>query len=111
MRKAENFRDASKPNFDLYVISFICTNFEAFTKFSTVYTRICHTNLSIGQKRQKRQTVRNQFEVQMAIVFTKCISLFQDDQQFLYYVVKQCLSGLELIKAHGGILYCLPMSN
>ena len=32
--KAENFRNAPKPNFDLYVISFICTNFEAFTTFS-----------------------------------------------------------------------------
>ena len=39
--KAENFRNAHKPNFDLYVISFICINFEAFTTFSAIFTRIC----------------------------------------------------------------------
>ena len=42
--KAENFRNAPKPNFDLYIISFICTNFEAFTTFSTIFTRILCTN-------------------------------------------------------------------
>ena len=34
--KAENFRNVPEPNFDLYVISFICTNFEAFTIFSAI---------------------------------------------------------------------------
>ena len=43
-------------------------------------------------------------QVLMAIVFTKCISQFANDSQFLYYVLKQCLSGLELIRAHWGIL-------
>ena len=38
--KAENFRNAPKLNFDLYVISFICTNFEAFTTFSAIFTCI-----------------------------------------------------------------------
>ena len=38
--KAENFRSAPKPNFDLYAISFICTNCEAFTTFSAIFTRI-----------------------------------------------------------------------
>ena len=38
--KAEDFRNAPKPNFDLYVKSFICTNFEAFTTFSAIFTRI-----------------------------------------------------------------------
>ena len=36
----ENFRNAPKPNFDLHVISFICTNFEVFTTFSPIFTRI-----------------------------------------------------------------------
>ena len=40
--KAENFRNAPKPNFDLYVISFICTNFEAFTTFSAIFTGLYH---------------------------------------------------------------------
>ena len=31
--------------------------------------------------------------------------------QFLYYVLKQFLSGLELIRAHWCILYCLSMFN
>ena len=30
-------------NFDLYVISFICTNFEAFTTFNAIFTRIRRT--------------------------------------------------------------------
>ena len=34
------------------------------------------------------------------IFFTKCISLFANDYQFLCYVLKQCLSVLELIIAH-----------
>ena len=34
--KGENFRNAPKPNLDLYVISFICTNSEAFTTFSAI---------------------------------------------------------------------------
>ena len=29
--KVENFQNAPNPNFDLYVISLICTNLEAFT--------------------------------------------------------------------------------
>ena len=46
--KAENFRNAPKLNFDLYVISFICTNFEAFTTFSAIFTRIrCTSNLLV----------------------------------------------------------------
>ena len=36
--KAENFRNVPKPNFDLYVISFIYTNFEAFNTFSAIFT-------------------------------------------------------------------------
>ena len=39
----------------------------------------------------------NEFKVLMVIFFTKCISLLANDYQFLYYVLKQCLSGLELI--------------
>ena len=35
-QKAENFRNALMPKFDLYVISFIRTNFEAFTTFSEI---------------------------------------------------------------------------
>ena len=31
--KAENFRNASKPNFDLYVLSFICTNLPHLVQF------------------------------------------------------------------------------
>ena len=34
------------------------------------------------------------------------ISLLANDLQFLCYVLKQCLSGLELIRADWGILYC-----
>ena len=44
--KVENFRNAPKPNFDLYVISFICSNFEAFTTFSAIFTRIRCTKFS-----------------------------------------------------------------
>ena len=49
--KAENFPNTSDPNFDIYVICFIYTNFEASTTFSTIFTsnrRInepCHQNL------------------------------------------------------------------
>ena len=42
--KAGNFRNAPKLNFDLYVISFICTNFEAFTTFSAIFTCIRFTS-------------------------------------------------------------------
>ena len=38
--KSRKFSKSPKPNFDLYVISFICTNFEAFTTFSAIFTRI-----------------------------------------------------------------------
>ena len=41
--KAENFRKP-KPNFGVFVTSFICTNFEAFTTFSAIFTRIRCTN-------------------------------------------------------------------
>ena len=41
--KAESFQNAPKANFDFYVISFICTNFESFTTFSSIFTRIQHT--------------------------------------------------------------------
>ena len=29
----------------------------------------------------------------------------------MYYVLKQCLSGLELIRAHLGVLYCSPCTT
>ena len=48
----------------------------------------------------------SQFKVLMAIFLTKFISLFVNDYQFLYYVLKHCLSVLELIRAHWSILYC-----
>ena len=51
-------------------------------------------------------TICSQFKVLMTIFFTKCISLFASDYQFLYYALKQCLSALGLIRAHWGILYC-----
>ena len=47
--KAENFRNAPKPNFDVYVTSFICTNFEAFTTFSAIFTRIRCTIINCQQ--------------------------------------------------------------
>ena len=62
-------------------------------------------------KDQIEITIWSQFKVLMAIFFTKCISLLASDQQFLYYILKQCLSGLELIRAHWGMLYCSPMFN
>ena len=40
----------------------------------------------------------------MAIFFTKCVSLFANNYQFLCYVLKQSLSVLELIRAHWDIL-------
>ena len=43
--KAENFRNAPKPNVDLYVISFICANFEAFTLFSAIFLHIRCTEM------------------------------------------------------------------
>ena len=46
MNKAENFQNALNPNYDLYVRSFICTNFEAFAAFSAIFTRIRLTNLA-----------------------------------------------------------------
>ena len=55
--------------------------------------------------------LRSQFKVLMAIFFAKCISLFANDWQFLYYALKQRLSGLELIRAYWGILHCSPMFN
>ena len=39
--KAENFQNSPNAKFDLYVISFICTNFDAFTTFSGTFTHIC----------------------------------------------------------------------
>ena len=56
--KAENFRNAPKPNFDLNVISFICTNFEAFTKFSAIFTRIRRT-IKCGRKPDDWEYVRS----------------------------------------------------
>ena len=41
--KSRKLRNAPKLNFDLYVMSFICTNFEAFTTSSAICTRIRHT--------------------------------------------------------------------
>ena len=41
--KADNFRNAPERNFDLYVICLFCTNFEAFTTFSAIFTRIRRT--------------------------------------------------------------------
>ena len=59
--KPENFRNAPKPNFDLYVISIICTNFEAFTIFSTcnfyTYPLYCRT-VRIKAKRFMCQVVK-----------------------------------------------------
>ena len=43
-QKVANFQNAPNPNFDLYVISFICSNFDAFTTFSAIFTRIHHTS-------------------------------------------------------------------
>ena len=54
-------------------------------------------------------TIWSQFKVLMAILFTQCISLLANDYQFLYYVLKQCFSGIELISAHWDILNCSPM--
>ena len=51
--KAENFRNAPKPNFDLYDISFICTNFEAFTTFSAIFTRIRRANGTVREDNGK----------------------------------------------------------
>ena len=46
-QKQKIFEMPPKSNFDLYVISFICTNFEAFTTFSAIFTRIrCTTRIS-----------------------------------------------------------------
>ena len=42
--KVENFQNVPNPNFDLYVISLICTNLEAFTTFSTIFTHILLTS-------------------------------------------------------------------
>ena len=58
----------------------------------------------------KNNKLKNCF-VGMTIYFTKCILPFANDYQFLCYVLKQCLSVLELIRAHWGILYCSPMFN
>ena len=41
--KAEKFQNAPKPNFDLFVVSFIYTNFEAFSTFGAIFTRIRRT--------------------------------------------------------------------
>ena len=41
--KSRKFSKCPKPNFDFYVISFICTNFEAFTTFSSIFRRIRRT--------------------------------------------------------------------
>ena len=76
-------------------------------------------NLSIGQNGRKRQALKNQieiticsqFKVLMVIFSTKCISLFVNDLQFMYHVLKQCLPGLELTRARWGILNCSPMFN
>ena len=51
----------------------------------------------------------SQFKVLMAIILTQCISLLANDYQFRYYVLKQCFSGIELIRAHWDILNCSPM--
>ena len=45
----------------------------------------------------KEANGKNQFKVPMVTFSTKCISLFENDQQFLYFVLKQRLSGLKLI--------------
>ena len=42
--KVENFQNAPNSNFDLYVISLICTNLEAFTTFSIIFTHILLTS-------------------------------------------------------------------
>ena len=41
--KSRKFSKSHNPNFDLYVIRFICTSFEAFTTFSAFFTRIRRT--------------------------------------------------------------------
>ena len=51
----------------------------------------------------------SQFKVLMAAFVTKCIPLFANDFQFLYYVLKQCLSVLELIRAHWGIPFTVHL--
>ena len=42
-QKQKVFKMPSDPNFDLYVISFIRTNYEAFTTFGAIFTRIRQT--------------------------------------------------------------------
>ena len=44
--KAENCQNAPIANFDLYAISFICTNFEAFATISTIFTPVRRIDLT-----------------------------------------------------------------
>ena len=47
--KVENFQNTLNPNFDLYVMDFICTNFKAFTTFGAIFIFIhCTIFLSIS---------------------------------------------------------------
>ena len=48
-QEAENSPNTQDPNFDLYVISFICINFEAFTTFSRIFTSISCTILRMSE--------------------------------------------------------------
>ena len=49
--KSRKFLKFPNPNFDLHVISFICTNFEDFTKFSAIFTRIRRTQGCMKSKK------------------------------------------------------------
>ena len=43
LERRRKFSNVPDPNFDLSVISFICTNFEAFTTFDAIFTCIRRT--------------------------------------------------------------------
>ena len=46
-QKQKFFEMPPKAILNLYGVSFICTNFEAFTTFSAIFTRICRTRLEV----------------------------------------------------------------
>ena len=74
--KSRKFSNYPKPNFSLYVISFICTNFEAFTTFRAVFTRIRCT-----RRRKLLLTVNR----------TSAISVKRELLPVLWVQLKSCL--------------------
>ena len=90
-------------------------------KNNKLFCRDISLHLPIVQNGRKRQLEKSDCDNHMVSIqspngylFHKVYffhTLLENNKKFLYYVLKQCLSGLELIMAHWGILYCSPMFN